>query len=137
MRRRTRSMPKPRVTASLFSPSSLRSNHPRPRRSQRSRLWFSRRGLSYRSKSARRAARLHQEFTGPANEGMLHLLQFVLYLVQAVDQLFELLRHPPEERRHFGVLEMLKLGDDVVAFLARPHEVDQAFHAAAAQARPV
>ena len=58
---------------------------------------------------------------------MLHLLQFVLHLVEPVHALFEVLREVGEKRRHFGVFEVLELGNDVVAFLARFDPVNKIF----------
>ena len=65
---------------------------------------------------------------------MLHLLQIILYLVQAIHQLFEFVGHPPEERGHLGVFEVFKFGDDEITFLAGTDEINQAFQARAAQA---
>jgi hypothetical protein len=64
---------------------------------------------------------------------MLHLLQVVLHLVQAVDTLFEMTRQAGEERRNFGVFEVLELGNDVIAFLAGFHPVDKILNSVFAQ----
>ena len=52
---------------------------------------------------------------------MLHFGEIVLHQVQSVDAAFEFARELGEQRRDLGVLEMLELGDDVVALLARFH----------------
>src|SRR5947209_1608096 len=76
---------------------------------------------------------LHQEFSGLAGDGVLQFFHFVLHLVQAIDQFFEVLGHAEEERRYFGVFEMLELRNDEVALLSGTNEVYKIFQAGAAQ----
>jgi hypothetical protein len=59
--------------------------------------------------------------------------QIVLHLIEPVDALFEMVRQASEQRRHLGVFEMLKLGDDVIAFLAGFHPVHKILHPVVAQ----
>ena len=70
---------------------------------------------------------------GAAHDGMLHLFQIVLHHVQAVDAAFEILRQAGEQGRDLGVLEVLELGDDVVAFFAGLDPFDEIFQTLAAQ----
>jgi hypothetical protein len=53
--------------------------------------------------------RLHQKFICLPRDGMLHLFQFILHLVQAIHKMLKLLRHAAEKRRHLGILKVLKL----------------------------
>src|ERR1700682_4153987 len=64
---------------------------------------------------------------------MLHLLQFILYPIETVHALLEMVRKVSEQRRYFGVFEMLEFGDDVIALLARFHPVDKILQTIAAQ----
>ena len=68
---------------------------------------------------------------------MLHFLQVVLDHVQPVDAAFEVFREHGEQRRDLGILEVLKLGDDVIAFLAGLHPVDKVFQALVPQTKLV
>ena len=56
---------------------------------------------------------------------MLHFLQIVLHQVEAVDALLEVLREAGKQWRNFGLLEVFKLGNDVVTFLAGLHPFDE------------
>src|SRR5579859_506308 len=53
--------------------------------------------------------KLHQKFICLPRDGVLHLFQFVLHLVQAVHEPLEFLGHAAEERRHLGVLKVFEL----------------------------
>src|SRR5580698_78219 len=64
---------------------------------------------------------------------MLHFLQIVLYLIESVDALLEMAGQAGEQRRDFRVLEMLELGDDVVALLAGFYPVHEILRPVAAQ----
>src|ERR1700682_1568504 len=64
---------------------------------------------------------------------MLHLLQFILYPIETVHALLEMVRKVSEQRRYFGVFEMLEFGDDVIALLAGFHPIYKIFQTIAAQ----
>ena len=64
---------------------------------------------------------------------MLHLLQLILHPIKAVDALLEMVGKVGEQRRHFGVFEVLELGNDVIALLAGFHPVDEILQTIAAQ----
>ena len=65
---------------------------------------------------------------------MLEFLQFILDAIQSVHALLEITRQVREQRCDLRVLEVLELGDDVIALLAGLHPVDEAFHALVAEA---
>src|SRR5581483_1818798 len=82
-------------------------------------------------------AELHQQFVGAPHDGMLHLLQFVLYAIQSVDALLEVVRETLEKRGDLGVLEGVEFRNDVIAFFAGFHPVDQALKPVSSQAQIV
>src|SRR5262249_53766178 len=80
---------------------------------------------------------LHDQFVRAASDRVLHLLQIVLYPVQTEDTLLEVLRQGGEQWRDFRVLEVLELGDDVVALLAGFHHVDEVLNAMATKPKVI
>ena len=75
----------------------------------------------------------HQNFVGAAHNRVLHFLQIVLDLVESVNALLEVTREVGEKRSYLRVLEMLELGDDVIALLAGFYPVHEILCAVAAQ----
>ena len=63
---------------------------------------------------------------------MLSLFQFVLDLVQSINQLFKFLRHFAEEWRYFGVFKVLELGNDVIALFPGLDPIHEVFRPMAA-----
>src|SRR5258708_9407560 len=68
---------------------------------------------------------------------MLHFLEMVFHDVQAVDAALKVPGKIGEERRYFGVFEVLELRHNVVTFLAGFHPIDEIFQTVAAQAKIV
>src|SRR5947209_12838172 len=81
----------------------------------------------------RNARGLHHKFSGLAGDGVLEFFQLVFHLVQAVDQLFEIVGHAAEEGCYFGVLEMLELRNDEVTLFAGTDKIYEAFQPGTAQ----
>src|SRR4029077_11251036 len=68
---------------------------------------------------------------------MLHFAQIVLHQIEPVNTLLEVLRQDGKQGRDLGVLEMLKLGNHVIAFLAGLDPVDEILQTAVPQAEVV
>jgi hypothetical protein len=68
---------------------------------------------------------------------VLHLLQVVLHLIEPVNALLEMARQAGKKRRYFGVLEMLKLRNDVIALFAGFDPVHKILRPIAAQAEVI
>jgi hypothetical protein len=86
-----------------------------------------------RAVKAKQNASLHQQFTGSAHDGMLHLLQIILDHVQAVNALFKIAGKNGEEWSNLSVFEEFELGNDVVALFSRLHPIHEIFHTIAAE----
>ena len=77
---------------------------------------------------------LHHNLFRLARDRVLHLVEIALHQVQSIDAGLELVRQLAEERRQPRVLELVELGDDEVALLARLDEVDEILQALPPQA---
>src|SRR5437764_6236496 len=79
----------------------------------------------------------HNQFVGAADYGMLHLLKIVFYHVERIYAAFEVAREAGEKRSDLGILEVLELGNDVVALLPGLHPVNKILQALPAKPQMV
>ena len=68
---------------------------------------------------------------------MLHFLQLILDLIQPENALLKMRGEAGKKRRHFRILEMFELRDDVIALFPRFHPVHKIFQPLPSQTKLV
>src|ERR1019366_4541800 len=77
---------------------------------------------------------LHHDLFHLPGDGMLHFFEIAFHQIQTVHARFEFARQFGEEGRQTGVFELVELGDDVIALLPSPNEIDKVLQPLSPQA---